>query len=119
MANCCPTCGRTVTVRKLKTAGATEASMLLLAGIDTGRMSLRDVHAHYARLAPFMDVYRFIESQTGYCSADLLTEARTLLDGILAQDGKHTPASKRAYRLLHQHWRAERDATPIAIAVAA
>lgn len=92
MANCCA-CGRAFKVSK---------PVAVPAGTDTSAMSDSQLRAYYASIAPVADTVAFIQNNRFPALHD---RAMALLQTIKAQGGKHTPATKREYALLHQAWR--------------
>lgn len=55
VSSCCPTCGRTMTARKLKPAAGP---------VDTATLSTADLYAHYKRTAPYADLAFWINTGT-------------------------------------------------------
>lgn len=98
MKACCPTCKRALPA--IKAAAP-------LTHTDTSKMTDAQVRAYYAAIAPVEDVKAFLRN--GCLTSALEREALALLERIENQGGKHTPATKHAYKVLHQHWRAESD----------
>lgn len=70
---------------------------------DPASMSEKELFAWYKRTAPVENV-RFFLRVCQYPAVSL--EAEDLLHRLLANKGRTSPELRRAYTLLHQHWRA-------------